>query len=140
MGMKARSAYIAASAVAIISAFLIGGCAGTFLVSKDCKSYFFGSGEEGLYRMLCETGDLRTILADTGLPDDLKERFYAAQCVDRSYDAVKALYATLAPEQRRLLKFSFQKRGYEINYKPIGNYRFNYGYSGPEFCPSETGY
>ncbi|HET6516503.1 MAG TPA: hypothetical protein VFG09_15225, partial [Thermodesulfovibrionales bacterium] len=84
-----------------ILAVLTGGCASTFLVSKDCKTYFFGSDEEGLHRMLCDTGDLRDILADTRLPHDLQERFYEAQCIDPSYEDVKALYAALTPEQKR---------------------------------------
>lgn len=134
--MKVCSTNFYISAPAIVVAFFTFGCAATFLVSKDCKTYFFGSNGEGLYRLLCQTGDFRNVLAETGFPDDLKERFYASQCVERSYGKVKALYLSLAPEQQRQLRFAFQKQGYEINFMPTDNYQFDYYDSeSPEFCP-----
>lgn len=131
---------ICSLAVSLVPALLLGGCAATFLVSKDCRTYFFGSDEEGLHRMICTTGDFSAVLADSGLSEELQEMLHRAQCEARSHEEVKALYEALTPEQKRMLRLSFQRHGYDINYKPIGNYRFSLGYTGPEFCPPDTGY
>ncbi|MEW6116438.1 MAG: hypothetical protein AB1553_06010 [Nitrospirota bacterium] len=99
---------------------LLGGCASnTFVVTKDGKSYFFGSKQEGFYKLLCETGDLQKILADTHLAQESKDKLYTYNCVDRSKDAkekVREAYVALTPEQRRELRLTFQLHGYDINY------------------------
>ncbi|HSB52492.1 MAG TPA: hypothetical protein VLD40_07515, partial [Dissulfurispiraceae bacterium] len=37
-------------------AVMSAGCASTFLISKDCKTYFFGEVNETTYKMLCLSG------------------------------------------------------------------------------------
>jgi hypothetical protein len=127
--------------LAACAALVLGGCASTFLVSKDCRTYYFGSPEEGPYKMLCASGDLKKVLDDSALPQEIKESLYKAQCRDRSKESVKKIYASLTDDQKEELKFSFQKHGYYVNYKPVPNYQYNYYYvSNREFCPSEREY
>jgi hypothetical protein len=127
--------------LAVSAVLILGGCASTFLVSKDCKTYYFGSPEEGPYKMLCASGDFRKILDDSALPQEIKDSLYKAQCLDRSKESVKKIYASLTDDQKEELKFSFQKHGYYVNYKPAPNYQYNYYYvSNREFCPSEREY
>jgi hypothetical protein len=99
---------------------LLAGCASnTFVVTKDGKSYFFGSKQEGFYKLLCETGDLQKILADTHLAQGAKDNLYKYNCVERSKDSkekVRETYVALTPEQRRELRLTFQLHGYDINY------------------------
>lgn len=127
--------------LAVSAVLILGGCASTFLVSKDCRTYYFGSPEEGPYKMLCASGDFRKILDDSALPQEIKDSLYKAQCLDRSKESVKRIYASLTDDQKEELKFSFQKHGYYVNYKPVPNYQYNYYYvSNREFCPSEREY
>ncbi len=127
--------------LAVSAVLILGGCASTFLVSKDCRTYYFGSPEEGPYKMLCASGDFRKILDDSALPQEIKDSLYKAQCLDRSKESVKKIYASLTDDQKEELKFTFQKHGYYVNYKPVPNYQYNYYYvSNREFCPSEREY
>ncbi len=41
----------------LLAALLSWGCSNTFVITKDGKSYFFGSNREGFQKMLCESGD-----------------------------------------------------------------------------------
>lgn len=103
--------------VVLLALFVLGGCAkNTFVVTKHGKSYFFGSAREGLYQMMCASGDLQRILADTGLPAEQKEALYKYNCLEQSKDRVRQLYAALSPSQRRELRLAFQLHGYDINY------------------------
>lgn len=95
----------------------LAGCASnTFVVTKHGKSYFFGSAREGFYQMMCASGDLQRILADTGLPAEQKEYLYKYNCLEQSKDRVRQLYASLSAPQRRELRLAFQLHGYDINY------------------------
>jgi hypothetical protein len=102
--------------VMILSLAILSGCSDTFLVTKDGKSYFFGSNREGLYKMLCESGDLNKILADTKLPQNIKNDLYKYNCTpSQSRDKVKEIYSSMTSEQRRELRLAFQLHGYDIN-------------------------
>ena len=106
--------------IPFVVALLAAGCSSTFTLRKDGgRSYFFGSRDEGLYRLLCESGDLRTILDDTSLQGEVKEALYKANCSpERSREQVKQIYASLAPEQREDLRTSFKNHGYDVNFMP----------------------
>lgn len=92
------------------------GCSDTFLITKNGKSYFFGSSREGLYKLLCESGDLSKILNDTHLPQDVKDNLYKYNCTpSQSRDKVKEIYSSMTTEQRRELRLAFQLHGYDIN-------------------------
>jgi hypothetical protein len=116
------------------------GCAKTFLLSKDCNTYFFGSNNETLHQMLCTAGDLEKVLSDSQLPQDVKAGLYRAQCVERTREAVDTMYASLAPEQQEALKSAFRKHGYEINIKPAPNFHIYPYYDNVNFCPPEQHY
>jgi serine/threonine protein kinase len=53
-----------------------------------------------LYEMLCKSGDLTQILAETSIPEDLKKDLYRYNCTDeRSKEKVVSLYLFLSPEK-----------------------------------------
>lgn len=103
--------------ILIVSGLLfLWSCTSTFSIQKDGKAYFFGSREEGFYKMLCESGDLTKILEATSLQKEIKDSLYKWNCSpERSVEMVKKTYTSLAPEQRRDLRLAFKKYGYEIN-------------------------
>jgi hypothetical protein len=125
---------------AVCGLLLTVGCAKTFLVSKDCNTYFFGSNNETLYKMLCTSGDLEKILNDAQLPQDGKAGLYKAQCVERSREHVDTIYVSLTPEQQEALQSAFRKHGYEINVKPTPNFHVYPYYDNINFCPPEQQY
>ena len=94
---------------------LAAGCTSNFLITKDGKSYFFGSRDDAIYKMLCESGDLKMILAGTKLPDNTKADLYKYNCTAPSKDKLKEVVSSMTPEQRRDLRLTFQVHGYDIN-------------------------
>lgn len=95
------------------------GCSSTFLVSKDGKGYFLGSRSDAIYRMLCDSGDLKKVLSDTRLAEEMKDDLYRYSCsTERSGDRIKKIYAAMTMEQRKELRGAFTKNGYDINYLP----------------------
>ena len=129
------------SVLAVLTAMLLtSGCATTFLVSKDCYTYYFGSTQEELHRILCGTGDLQKILDDSKLPQDARDSLYRFQCVDRSHDDVVRTYAALSGSQKSMLREAFIKNGYEINARPASNFHVYPLDINPNFCPSQEVY
>jgi len=105
--------------IVFLLGFTLSACSSTFLASKEGKGYYLGSSSDAAYRMFCASGDLRAVLADTRLPQDLKEPLYAAACsAQRSGAAVRELYGRMTAEQRKDLRTAFKRRGYDINYLP----------------------
>ncbi len=125
--------------VMISASLLFTGCAKTFLVSKDCNTYFFGSQDQTLYRMLCTSGDLEAVLTDAALPADVRTGLLEAQCTYRSQEKLDRLYTSLGSEQQGALKSAFRKHGYEINEKPAPNFHIYPYYDNVNFCPPEPG-
>lgn len=108
---------IQGAVVALLMVLVVGGCAqNTFVITKHGKSYFFGSAREGFHQMLCESGELQRVLADTHLPAEQKENLYKYNCLEQSKDRVRQVYAALSAPQRRELRLAFQLHGYDINY------------------------
>lgn len=114
---------------------LLAGCASTFLISKDCKTNFFGKNDRDLNAMLCDQGDLRRVLASAALPRETADRLFRARCVDHSERQVGEIYKSLDRGRQRELKYAFRLNGYEVNYKPAPELRFAPYDFGPEFCP-----
>ncbi len=108
----------AISGTCVIALFL-SGCAATFLVSKDCYSAFLDSNDEKLVRMLCDTNDLKKIADSTELSESSRKGLYEAFCQKRSGEEVRKIYKSLTRHEQEDLKLSFEKRGYDINYKPV---------------------
>lgn len=120
--------------VLCLTALLIMGCGSTFLISKDCKTYYFGEVNGTTYEMLCLSGDIELILEGTSLPPETRVAIYRSTCADPSKAEVQAIYATLSAAQKKDLRFSFQKQGYEVNTKTIGNFRYEPLATSPGFC------
>ncbi len=90
-----------------------------FMVYKDGKAYYFASKREGLYKMLCASGDFKRVLANAkGIPQDKKDDLYKYNCVEPSAEKVQQLYVSLTVDQRKSLRKGFQSQGYAINYFP----------------------
>lgn len=107
-----RFCFIVAAAAVVFAA----GCSTTFRISKDGKGYFWGSDSRAIYAMLCESGDLKTILTDAHLRDDQRDDLYRFNCTaERSGQKVKLVYAAMTPEDRKGLRQSFKRHGYDIN-------------------------
>lgn len=103
------------SIITTVLLLAIAGCTSNFLITKDGKSYFFGSKDKAIHKMLCESGDLKQILADTKLPENTKADIYKYNCTTPSRDKLKEVVAAMTAEQRRDLRLSFQVHGYDIN-------------------------
>jgi len=108
----------------IISGFgiipvVLSGCTTTFLVSKDCYSAFLDSIDEKLIRMLCDTGDFRKIVDSTELSGKKGESLCASVCLKHSRENITKIYASFTSQEQKDLKLSFEKHGYDINYKPV---------------------
>lgn len=113
-GLKERLLCVAAAAA------LLAGCAPTtFIISKDGRAYYLGMKSQGLYHMICGSGDLKQVLAETSIPEDLKEDLYRYNCSEeRSKEKVVSLYLFLSPEEKEELKSAFRRHGYTINFVP----------------------
>jgi hypothetical protein len=105
--------------VVLTMTLLTAACASTFLVSKDGKGYYLGSESSAAYKMFCESGDLKKILAGTQLPSEMKAELFQYNCGGiRSKEKVRQLYTSMTPLQRKDLRSAFKKNGYDINYLP----------------------
>lgn len=100
---------------------LISGCTpATFLIQKgNSMAYYFGTESRGAYKLLCESGDLKKVLRDAELPEDIKNDFYEYTCTEsRSKEKVFSLYTFLTPEEKKSLKQAFVRHNYTINSVP----------------------
>ena len=96
---------------------LTGACTDTFLVYKQGKGYFLGSNSSGKYTLLCKSGDMEKVLADTHLSKEMKDNLYKYNCSsERSGEKITEIYASMTPEQRKDIRTAFIKNGYEINH------------------------
>jgi hypothetical protein len=103
-------------AVLSMAALATAGCSSTFLVVKDGSGYMLGSQSQDMYRMLCESGDLKKILSEAQLRQEAKNDLYKYNCSpERSRDKVKEVYAAMVPAERKALRVAFKSNGYEIN-------------------------
>jgi hypothetical protein len=93
-------------------------CSSTFLVYKEGKGgSFLGSSSKRTYDLLCASGDLDKVLADTHLEPAIKNSLYKYSCstTERSAEMVQQIYASMTVEQRKDIKSAFRKNGYAIN-------------------------
>lgn len=103
--------------IAGLALIICSGCSDSFLVFKNGQGYFLTSDSKGKYTMLCASGDLEKVLADTSLSREMKNDLYKYNCSDeRSAEKIGDVYATMTPEQRKDIKTAFIKNGYEINH------------------------
>ena len=98
-------------------ALFAGACSDTFLVYKQGKGYFLGSDSRGKYNLLCSSGDLEKVLADTHLSKEMKDSLYKYNCsTERSGEKITEIYTSMTAEQRKDIRTAFVKNGYEINH------------------------
>jgi hypothetical protein len=104
--------------MALAALLLFSGCAGQrFLLYKDGQAYYFGSAQEGIKKLLCDSGDLERVLQRAqGLSQDTKEALWHYNCVELSGEKLREILQALSPAQRRQLREAFQAEGYDINY------------------------
>ena len=97
--------------------FLIFSCApSTFLISKSGHTYYLGRDDKTLRAMLCDSGDLKAILAEADIPDDIKKDLMAYNCTDQhSGQMVISTYLLLSPDEKETLKSAFIRHGYTVN-------------------------
>jgi len=95
---------------------LTSACSSTFLVVKNGRSTFVGSDSQEKFDLLCASGDLEKVLADSHMEPAMKNTFYKYNCsTERSSDKVKQIFAAMTVDERRDIKSAFRKNGYEIN-------------------------
>jgi hypothetical protein len=100
-------------------AMIAGACSDTFLVYKQGKGYFLGSNSSGKYELLCASGDMEKVLADTHLSAEMKDSLYKYNCsAERSGEKIQEIYLSMNAEQRKDIRTAFKKNGYEINHGP----------------------
>ena len=102
---------------AVSMAMVAGACTDTFLVYKQGKGYFLGSDSAGKYELLCTSGDMEKVLADTQLSAEMKDSLYKYNCSEeRSGEKITEIYLAMNAEQRKDIRTAFKKNGYEINH------------------------
>jgi hypothetical protein len=104
----------------VVAAALFAGCAPTtFIISKDGRAYYLGRKSPVLHAMLCTSGDLKRVLDETSIPEELKKDLYRYNCTEEhSKEKVVSLYLFLSPEEKEQLKSAFRRHGYTINFVP----------------------
>jgi hypothetical protein len=96
-------------------------CTSTFLVYKEGKgATFLESSSKGKYDLLCASGDLAKVLADSHLEPAMKSSLYRYNCspTERSSAKFKQVFSTMTVAQRKDIKSAFRKNGYAINKLP----------------------
>jgi hypothetical protein len=105
--------------IGLVAIFLLTiSCGSTFLVYKEgIGGAFLGSRSKPTYDLLCGSGDLDKVLADTHLEPAMKNAIYKYSCAktERSAEMIKQIYASMTIEQRKDIKSAFRKNGYAIN-------------------------
>ena len=69
--------------------------------------------------MLCDTNDFRKIVHSTELSENNRKNLYEAFCEKRSGEEVRKIYSSFTSQEQKDLEISFEKHGYDINYKPV---------------------
>jgi hypothetical protein len=97
-------------------ALFISSCSPTFLVYKNGRYCFVGSCSNAKYDILCETGELKKVLASSHLREELKDSLYKSSCsAERSRDKVTKIFASMTVEERKDIRNAFRANGYNIN-------------------------
>lgn len=102
----------------IVAELFIGGCSHpkTFRVYKNGSSFYVTDNSLKLRQVLCDSGDIDSIVKDSELPDLLQHELKDGICT--SGKVKKSLFDTLnglTREQNLALKDAFRRSGYEIN-------------------------
>ena len=106
-----------AHAVCAAGLLLSQGCASSnFMVKKNDTGFFITSDRPELKLMLCDSGDMDTIVRDSRLPEALQKVLKEKVCADRkNRKELKSIFNEMTKEQLASLKDAFRKNGYDIN-------------------------
>lgn len=101
----------------LVGTLLTGGCSSNnFLVYKDAKHFYVTSKGAELKRVLCDSGDMNKIAADSKLPVDLQKELKQGICgSSKVKEHLMASLDSMTREQRAALKGAFRNNGYDIN-------------------------
>ncbi|MDD2898833.1 MAG: hypothetical protein PHI31_08990 [Desulfuromonadaceae bacterium] len=101
----------------VFGTVLIGGCSSNnFLVYKDAKHFYLTSKGAELKRVLCDSGDMDKITADSKLPDSMQKELKEGVCgSNKVKERLMASLDDMSKEQRAALKEAFRNNGYDIN-------------------------
>lgn len=103
----------------MLTIFFTGCSSTTFIISKNSKAYYFGRDSKVLRAMLCDSGELKEILSETTIEEDIRNELYRYNCTDEhSKEKVVSIYLFLSPEEKEQLKRAFRNHDYTINYVP----------------------
>lgn len=103
--------------LACTTTMYISGCTNNILVSKNGERYFLATKQNGLKKMLCDSGDMTAILQGSQLGKPLEDQLYANICAAAiNKEKTLELLGSMTKEERERLKFSFQQHGYDVNY------------------------
>ena len=102
----------------LVTAVCLGCSTNRFTIYKDGRDYYFGSNRKGLHKILCESGDLKNVLAGSSIPANVKNDLFRYGCVEPSVEKEQGLYALLSPDEKQSLWSAFEAQGYDINRSP----------------------
>ena len=95
---------------------IISSCGSNFMVYKKGTHFYVSSTGPELRRILCDSGDMKSIAMDSGLPEGLQKELFDGICgSNKVKERLMSTLEGMTKDQRTDLKISFQKHGYEIN-------------------------
>lgn len=96
---------------------LMAACSSNFMVYKQGRHFYVTSTGQELKAVLCDSGDLKRILAESKLDLPLQGKLDESICgTGKVRERVLAVLEDMSREQRSSLKTSFQAHGYDINH------------------------
>lgn len=99
-----------------VMAFMTSACARTFLIGQYGSNYFLGDTSDGMYKMLCASGDLEKVLLASHLSQDKKDALYKYNCsAERSGKKIRQIYASMTVAERDDIKDAFKNNGFAVN-------------------------
>lgn len=100
-----------------MAALATGGCSsGNFMVYKSGVSFYVTSDSPRLNQILCDSGDMDSIVKGSELPPSLQKELKEGVCAtDKSRERLLSTLDGMTEEQQTALKDAFRRNGYEIN-------------------------
>lgn len=103
-------------ALLVLSLSFAGCSSGNFMVKKGGTSFFITSDRTELREILCNSGDMDSIVRDSNLPETLQQGLKEKVCAaSKDKKQLKALIASMSKVQLDSFQDAFRKNGYEIN-------------------------
>lgn len=111
--MKGTTAILSALVVVLTAA----GCSPRkFVVYKDGTSFHVTDDSARRKRLLCDSGDIDRVLADSALPVPMRDELKVCLCGGgKGRQRLEGILKGMTEGQYAALKEAFRKNGYEIN-------------------------